>query len=121
MPPAKRYHCHHCCGYHHLGTKTYSDISLAQMLTYLSPGCLTLDPGAPQGQHYQKEPLPSAHSLAQRGPQSDMARSLMLGPRFHSGGSRSPLLPPGPPQPKNTQQAMSVVEDGDETTWVQIV
>lgn len=65
----------------------------------LSLGCLTLEPGAPGGPHYHREPPPSAHSHGQQRPLPALARSRGPGPRCHSGESHSPLLSPGPPQP----------------------
>lgn len=70
--------------------------------TYLSLGCVSPEPGAPGGPHYDREPRPSAHSSGQRGPQPALARSLGPGQGCHSGGPHSPLLPPVPPQPRNT-------------------
>lgn len=65
----------------------------------LSLGCLTLEPGAPGGPHYHREPPPSAHSHGQQRPLPALARSRGPGLRCHSGESHSPLLSPGPPQP----------------------
>lgn len=71
--------------------------------TYLSRGWESpgpgapVGPGAPAGPGHRREPRLSAHWPGR-------ARGPRPGPRCRSGGSHSPLLPPGPPQPRNTQQ-----------------
>lgn len=92
----------------------------AHTQTYLSLGYVSPEPGAPGGPHYHREPPLSAHSPGQRGSLPALARSLRLGPWCRSGESHSPLLSPGPPQPRNTQQGVSIGGDGDGITWLQI-
>lgn len=57
----------------------------------LSLGCLSPEPGALGGPHYQREPPPSPHSPGLWGYLLALARSLGPGLQCHSGVSHSPL------------------------------
>lgn len=95
-------------------------MKLVHTQTYLSLGYLSPEPGAPAGPHYHREPPLSARWPGQRGTLPALAQGLRPGPRGRSGESHCPLLSPGPPHPKNTQQGLSIGGDGDGTTWLQI-